>query len=354
VSVDPSSLIFVVIVGIWAVYLVQHWVRRREQLATSRSVDRFSEAMRVLERRVPIPVELPARQNRSYVVAAAPATATVTTRPPGASRSLPTTEVAMTQAPNVRTARPATAPTARSSALPAARPSARAVTARPPRRTHRLRALILLTLLVATPSVWAAHVFGTLLLWPTVTVTALLVLDLLLVRSAVRREQAHRRTLARRSDAVRRPAPAARAAGGGRKQRPTTQARPFPATPAAAAAGRDAAVKARSVPARDARPVISSRAASDTVPDAGNESRPMHSQDAVTEVIVLEGSWEPVAVPPPTYTMKAKADRPSGPPAGPLVADSDSAPTREPLQPAVAIDELDLDSVLDRRRAAGA
>ena len=59
VSVDPSSLIFVVIIGIWAVYLVQHWVRRREQLATSRSLDRFSDAMRVLERRAPIPVALP-------------------------------------------------------------------------------------------------------------------------------------------------------------------------------------------------------------------------------------------------------------------------------------------------------
>ena len=68
-SVDPSSLIFVVIIGIWAVYLVQHWVRRREQLATSRSVDRFSAAMRVLERRAPIPVALPVSQNRTYVVA---------------------------------------------------------------------------------------------------------------------------------------------------------------------------------------------------------------------------------------------------------------------------------------------
>lgn len=50
-----SGLILVVIVAIWAAYFIQHWVRRREHLATSRSVDRFTEAMRVLERRVPLP-----------------------------------------------------------------------------------------------------------------------------------------------------------------------------------------------------------------------------------------------------------------------------------------------------------
>ena len=52
---QPSSLIFLVIVAIWVAYLVQHWVRRREHLATARSVDKFSEAMRVLERRNPLP-----------------------------------------------------------------------------------------------------------------------------------------------------------------------------------------------------------------------------------------------------------------------------------------------------------
>ncbi|HEU4997629.1 MAG TPA: hypothetical protein VFT68_01680 [Lapillicoccus sp.] len=52
---QPSSLIFLVIVAIWVAYLIQHWVRRREHLATARSVDKFSEAMRVLERRTPLP-----------------------------------------------------------------------------------------------------------------------------------------------------------------------------------------------------------------------------------------------------------------------------------------------------------
>ena len=47
---QPSSLIFVAIIAIWAAFLVQHWVRRREALSTARSVDRFSEAIRLLDR----------------------------------------------------------------------------------------------------------------------------------------------------------------------------------------------------------------------------------------------------------------------------------------------------------------
>ncbi len=47
----PGSLIFVVIVAVWAAYLVQHWVHRREDAAATRSVDSFSEAMRVLQKR---------------------------------------------------------------------------------------------------------------------------------------------------------------------------------------------------------------------------------------------------------------------------------------------------------------
>uniref|UniRef100_UPI0012ED6818 hypothetical protein n=1 Tax=Piscicoccus intestinalis TaxID=746033 RepID=UPI0012ED6818 len=48
---SPSSLIFVAVVVIWAAYLVVHVSRRREHLATARTVDRFSSQMRVLQRR---------------------------------------------------------------------------------------------------------------------------------------------------------------------------------------------------------------------------------------------------------------------------------------------------------------
>ncbi len=199
----------------------------------------------------------------------------------------------------------------------------------PTRRTHRLRALILLTLLVATPVVWGAHLFGTLLLWPTMTVTMLLLVDLLYVRAVVGRERIRRRRALPHADRQ----PAARPA-------------------------------ARPAPRRVVKPPAATRPASvsRTAPAAPAAEAPVHSQEAVTEVIVRDEGWQPVAVPRPTYAMKAKADRPTAAPAA-MVVESDSAPVRrpepsrpaaEPLQPAVAVDEFDLDAVLDRRRAAGA
>ena len=171
-SVDPSSLIFVVIIGIWALYLLQHWVRRREQVATSRSVDRFSEAMRVLERRAPIPIEQPARSTPSVRRRGQRGHDSQRGPPGGRHAGL------HPEGPERPARRCPRSTRSRVDRLLARRCRGAA--------THRLRALILLTLLVATPSVWAAHEFGTLLLWPTVLVSVAFVLDLLLVRSAVR------------------------------------------------------------------------------------------------------------------------------------------------------------------------
>ena len=56
----PDSLIFLVVLGVWALFFVQHWVRRRDHLATVRTVDQFSAAMRVLERRDPVMANLSA------------------------------------------------------------------------------------------------------------------------------------------------------------------------------------------------------------------------------------------------------------------------------------------------------
>jgi len=66
---SPSSLIFLVLLGVWAAYFVQYWVRRRDHVATARSVEQFSEAMRVLERRDPLPrTDLSEPAPRSYAV----------------------------------------------------------------------------------------------------------------------------------------------------------------------------------------------------------------------------------------------------------------------------------------------
>ena len=95
-SVQPSSLIFLVIIAVWAAYFVQYWVRRREHLATAHSVDQFSETMRVLERRSPLPATdlstpsrpsyavSPARAVRAQVLVKRAETTTFTMTPAGA------------------------------------------------------------------------------------------------------------------------------------------------------------------------------------------------------------------------------------------------------------------------------
>ena len=51
---DLSALIFVALAVAWAVYLVPKALRHHEDVARSRSVDRFSHTLRVLARREPV------------------------------------------------------------------------------------------------------------------------------------------------------------------------------------------------------------------------------------------------------------------------------------------------------------
>ncbi|TIC79150.1 hypothetical protein [Nocardioides sp. GY 10127] len=50
---DPSALIFVALAVAWAVYLVPKALQRHDEVVRTRSVERFSETMRVLARRHP-------------------------------------------------------------------------------------------------------------------------------------------------------------------------------------------------------------------------------------------------------------------------------------------------------------
>ncbi len=56
-----SGVVTLVIVAMWSAYLVPMWLRRHDLTNESRSVDRFSRAMRTLSRRTPTP-------DRRYVV----------------------------------------------------------------------------------------------------------------------------------------------------------------------------------------------------------------------------------------------------------------------------------------------
>ena len=281
---DPSSLIFVVIIAIWAAYLLGHWVRRRDQLATARSIDRFSDAMRVLERRAPVPAVRIA-PSRAYVMAPV--------RP-------------LSFEPPVRT-------------------SVRVVAHSPGARVRRTRVLV--GLVAATSAGWLLFALGALAWWVAVVPTLGLVGLVVLLRTTALRQ---------------------------RRQHATGQ------RPVAAPVGRDSvrSVVGQVVAARDERLAKSSlRAAARVEPVAGPVVvvepvvagpvvvKPAVVEPVVVEPVVVETGWQPVPVPPPTYTLKPKATpvvRPQAPaPPVPMVAP----------QPVVA---FDLDEILERRIASGA
>jgi hypothetical protein len=68
--VDLSALIFVALAVAWAVYLVPKALRHHDDVARSRSVDRFSHTMRVLARREPV-----SRKSARLVVSTKPSSA---------------------------------------------------------------------------------------------------------------------------------------------------------------------------------------------------------------------------------------------------------------------------------------
>jgi hypothetical protein len=291
VSVQPSGLIFLVIIAIWATFLLQHWVRRREHLATARSVDRFSDAMRVLERRTPLP-ELdpslpqqrpsavsPARPSRPEVVVNRVQTSTshVSTRPAAAVRA-------------TRTFRTLAGMSAR-----------------------RVRGLSLLASVSIALAVSPLAALSVLPWWSFPIALAIVVADFAWLRhAAVAEHSARRATVSVR----------------GSKAAVGRTATPAPRTTSAAT--QSAALSAPS------EPVVT-----------GDTSGAEVAEQAEPAEADLSG-WAPVPVPPPTYTLKARAERPEPAPAAVI----QPAPA-QPSSFDGLVDEDELDGLLDRR-AAGA
>jgi hypothetical protein len=319
--VQPSSLVFLILIGIWAAYLLQHWVRRREHLATARSVDRFSDAMRVLERRSPLPeLDLAVPRPRSYAVMAA--------RP-----SHP--EVVVTRA---RTVRPE-APTAPERAAATDSP------VRPTRVFHvlagvsarRVRALSLVASLLLAAVITPLAASSVLPWWSAPVVIGALIADVTCLRHAAVSQRAADRAEARgrRSE----PGPARADASDARDARDTDY---FEAESVSR-------VESETQSAYDAE------AAYDGQPPVARETAP--SSESLVEVD--PSAWAPVPVPPPTYTLKAKA------------ADPVPLPAPVPEQPVVAapvyelgesecwsldgmVYDCDLDELVERRSGTGA
>jgi hypothetical protein len=156
--VDLSGIIFVILALAWAVYLIPKALKHHDEVARTRSVDRFSTAMRVLARREPVD-----RRNARLVVT-----------PPRSTQRV------------LVPSRPA--PQAGETVSPAASPrraAARRAAARAAARRRRRVTYVLLTTVVAV-TVTAA--FALIPWWSVAVPVALTVLYLALCRGQVRRE----------------------------------------------------------------------------------------------------------------------------------------------------------------------
>lgn len=327
-----SSLIFVVIIGVWAAYFIQYWVRRREHLATARSVDQFSESMRVLERRSPLPAtDLSSPRRESYAVSPARAS-----RPQILVKRAETpvafaTESAEPVESPVESPIGAAAPAAYSAGGPSPRGGFREEQAAPVPAPSRAPGLSLLGSLVAFVLVGVLAIFSVVPLW-------LLALPLLAgagsfvwVRQTVQQARLARRAAARRpaprqAAPVRRQAPAATAAPAAQATEPdVAEVAEVEETATEAPAARTTElydIHAVEHPAPAATPTTPAAAAAQASP-APEAEHAAYPPAPLVDEDDIPLTWDPVPVPRPTYTMKARATRPA-PTSADLVGDADT------------------------------
>jgi hypothetical protein len=216
-----------------------------------------------------------------------------------------------------------------------------------------VRGLLLLAALAEFLLIVPLVAFARLPLWALAPAVLAVVWAFLFVRSGVRAEhalvQAHRR---RQADLARRRTGAPvtpRAAGVRRSPAPAASARPAAAEATAAAKSADVVEVAQSVEVADdatlMEPALVGTESPVVEPVAAQVAAPTEQAYDVMVPIVDEDdiplTWDPVPVPRPTYTMKAKAERPEVAPA---------AVTPDPVAAARESDESDY----DERRVAGA
>ena len=324
-----SSLIFVVIIGVWAAYFIQYWVRRREHLATARSVDQFSESMRVLERRSPLPAtDLSTPRRESYAVSPARASRPQILVKRGETPVAFATESAETVEPSVGAA----APLSHSTGGPSPRGRFREEPAAPAPAPSRAPGLSLLGSLVAFVLVGVLALFSVVPLW---------LLALPLVAGAGSfvwvRQTVQQARLARRA-AARRPAPRQAAPAPVRRQAPAATAVPAPRATATDAdvSGVEGvapeAPTARTTELYDIhaieQPAPAAAPATPAAPAALESPAPETEHAAYPPAPLVDEddiplTWDPVPVPRPTYTMKARATR-HAPTSADLVGDADT------------------------------
>ncbi|MFK5581993.1 hypothetical protein [Serinicoccus sp. LYQ131] len=304
-----SSLIFVVILAVWAVYLVQHWVRRRDHLATARSVDRFSEAMRVLERRRALP--------RPEAHASAGQGASYSSSPIRPARP----EVVVKHGTTGATGATAVGPS------PAVRRAA---------RTARARAMALLVASAVMVTLVVLGVSGVLAWWWSFVGVGTLAATLLAVRRSVATGRDRRTGRAGRTAA-----PASEVATTAQAERSPLAAQ---ARATAALAPTGTARRAVDLEATPRPAVYDIASVEASIATQAAEATAAAAPPAGAETVDEPGSWSPTPVPPPTYTLKAKAYRgvpvASGQGAQQLPADGTEMALDEEFEDLPAIDRV--------------
>jgi hypothetical protein len=162
--VDLSGIIFVALAVAWAVYLIPKALKHHDEVARTRSIDRFSTAMRVLARREPV-----SRRDARLVVSPARSADNPRVVPPPARDE-------QAPAPAAATARPVRPATQRAAARAAAR------------RRRRVLSFLVLADVVVGALAGAGVVAG----WSPVVPVLLTVAFLVLCRTQVRRDQVAR------------------------------------------------------------------------------------------------------------------------------------------------------------------
>ncbi len=324
---SPSSLIFLVLLGVWAAYFLQYWIRRRDHLATARSVEQFSEAMRVLEQRDTTPrTDLSEPAPRSWNVhptrPARPQVLVKRAVPAEPATPLVTARIQDGGADGPRAPRPAAAdaPTAGSHRPPRREPAPVRSRVRPGRR---VRSALMLVALVELVVIATLVPLGRLAPWALVPAVLALVASFVYVRAGVRAEQALRAARRRRYAEVHRRRAAAAPGERAARRRASSPARAGATSPGDAApsatpdrsAAEDAAASGTESPEApvgpEALPEVVVAEATDAEVEVAEEIEYVHLVDE--DDIPL--TWDPVPVPRPTYTMKARAERPEVPPA---------------------------------------
>ena len=300
VCVSASSLIFFVIIAVWAAYMLKHWVRRREDLATARTVDRFSEAMRMLERRTPIQADVSARADEPSRTILRPQVSVK-----GASRVTPGAPEGDAHA---STAERAEVTTTR---VPARLQGAAQGLARVPAALESPKVK-----LFALLGSFGFFVVTALLALLTLVPAGLPLLGLLATAGVVvwlRRSAIAARTAKAASTTVRPVGVSAPA----RAASPARSSATVGATRVAVEGAETA------VPMTKRSPLVAQLPERDVDAEPAVDVEPDVDAVARAQAEVFDAAaWAPVDVPRPTYTMKAKAER-------------------EPVEPAATVDEVD-------------